>query len=248
MSVPTVIETLKITAVFKDANQQLFKKTHTVDVLIHKSPIKYHLPVSGSWFMRALPGIESHHRLNASTEFAVDFFKLSEKGRIYEGDSINANNYLGYGQSVKAAADGKVVHVESNAIQDRQAFKRKEQETPKQRGQRLQTAMFNAIKENPRRAFGGNLITIKHEQNGVVEYSSYGHLKTGSIKVNVGDNVRAGQAIAEVGDTGDSPEVHLHFQVNTGPDAFMSQSLPFTFDDIKHAILPAEPGFVVRSE
>lgn len=248
MSVPSSTQKLKITAIFKDSNQEIVKETRMLDVRLYKSPIEYHLPLSGSWFMRALPGIESHHRLNASTEFAVDFFKLSAKGRVYEGDRINASSYLGYGEPVKAAADGEIVHIESAATQDRQAFKLKDNETPRQRGQRLQSAMFNAIKENAKRAFGGNLVTIKHEKEGVVEYSSYGHLKAGSIKVQIGDRVTAGQIIGEVGDTGDSPEVHLHFQVNAGPDAFMSKSLPFKFDDIKQAISPAEPGLVIHSD
>lgn len=113
-------------------------------------------------------------------------------------------------------------------------------------GRRLQGMMMQAFQENARRAAGGNLITIRHEVDGYEEYSSYGHLKSGSILVKVGDAVESGQQIAAVGDTGDSPEVHLHFQVNAAPDAFTSKSIPFSFEGLQHAVRPPEPGLMIR--
>lgn len=196
--------------------------------------------------MRALPGIESHHRLNAATEFAVDFFKLDSKGRTVVGDRVDANNYPGFGQPVFAAADGTVVHVENRALQDRAAFLPRDGETGKERGHRIQKMMMQAFQEDARRAVGGNLVTIRHEIDDHVEYSSYGHLKAGSLRVKIGDRVSVGQQIAEVGDTGDSPAVHLHFQVNSGADAFATQSVPFQFEGLQHAVYPPEPGLMVR--
>ena len=96
------------------------------------------------------------------------------------------------------------------------------------------------------RAAAGNIIVIKHEAEGVVEYSSYGHLKSGSVAVEVGDQVSAGQVIAGVGDTGDSAEVHLHFQVNAGPNPFFSQSLPYTFVDQSRVVRGLDPGWFVQ--
>ncbi len=219
----------------------------TIPLKEPENHIAYRLPLKGSWFMRALPIIESHHRLNAATEYAVDFFKLDGDGRAVVGDRIDANNYPGFGQPVYAAATGTVVHVEAGAVQDRTAFAPREGESPQARGQRLQQMMMQAFQENPRRAAGGNLVTIRHEVDGHLEYSSYGHLKAGSVMVEVGDVVQAGQQIAEVGDTGDSPAVHLHFQVNSGPDAFTSESLPFRFSGLQHAVRPPEPGLMVRA-
>ena len=219
----------------------------TIPLEAPENHIAYRLPLKGNWFMRALPVIESHHRLNAATEYAVDFFKLDGAGRAVVGDRIDANNYPGFGQPVYAAAAGTVVHVEAEAVQDRAAFAPREGETPQARGRRLQQMMMQGFQENSRRAAGGNLITIRHEVDGHVEYSSYAHLKAGSVMVQVGDMVHAGQQIAEVGDTGDSPAVHLHFQVNSGPDAFTSASLPFRFSGLQHAVRPPEPGLMVRS-
>ena len=71
------------------------------------------------------------------------------------------------------------------------------------------------------RAVAGNLVIIKHQLDDRVEYSSYGHLKTGSVTVKVGQSVRQGEKIAEVGNTGDSTLTHLHFQINRRRDAVL---------------------------
>ena len=68
----------------------------------------------------------------------------------------------------------------------------------------------------------------------------------GSVKVEVGDIVKRGQVIAEVGDTGDSAAVHLHFQINTGANAFMSKSVPVMFSDLQPTLGGVDPGRFVR--
>ena len=44
-------------------------------------------------------------------------------------------------------------------------------------------------------------------------YAMYAHLQPGSIRVKVGDHVTPGQVIGLVGNTGNSSEPHLHFQL-----------------------------------
>jgi murein DD-endopeptidase MepM/ murein hydrolase activator NlpD len=58
--------------------------------------------------------------------------------------------------------------------------------------------------------FDSNFIVIRHS-NG--EYSRYDHLAHRSAKVRAGQQVMAGQPIAEVGMTGFTYTPHLHFQV-----------------------------------
>jgi murein DD-endopeptidase MepM/ murein hydrolase activator NlpD len=55
-----------------------------------------------------------------------------------------------------------------------------------------------------------NYITVKHSFG---EYSRYDHLHHQSAKVRVGQQVQAGQEIANVGMTGYTYIPHLHFQV-----------------------------------
>ena len=56
----------------------------------------------------------------------------------------------------------------------------------------------------------GNCIIIDHG-NGL--WTLYGHIRNGGLLVDVGDEVKRGQKIAEVGSTGNSTGPHLHFEV-----------------------------------
>jgi len=60
---------------------------------------------------------------------------------------------------------------------------------------------------------GGYVVHIRHE-NGFV--SEYGHLQKGSIKVKVKDEVKLGQQIANMGDTGKASGEHLHLGLYKG--------------------------------
>jgi len=57
----------------------------------------------------------------------------------------------------------------------------------------------------------GNYIKVKHEINGEVTYSKYGHLS--KIDVEVGDFVNKEDKIGEVGATGMATGPHLHFEM-----------------------------------
>jgi murein DD-endopeptidase MepM/ murein hydrolase activator NlpD len=46
-------------------------------------------------------------------------------------------------------------------------------------------------------------------------YLLIGHLSPGSIQVKVGDQVKLGQQIAKVGNSGNTTEPHLHIQAQT---------------------------------
>ncbi len=56
-----------------------------------------------------------------------------------------------------------------------------------------------------------NFIAIRHADSST---SIYGHIRTNSARVVVGQNVTAGQIIAFVGSSGNSSNPHLHFEVN----------------------------------
>ena len=78
-----------------------------------------------------------------------------------------------------------------------------------------------------------------------MEYSFYGHLRASSVRVAPGQSVRQGEVIAEVGDTGDSAAVHLHYQLNRGDDPFMTQSFSVRFSNLRSAGSNTELGRVV---
>lgn len=66
---------------------------------------------------------------------------------------------------------------------------------------------------SPWRNFYGNLVVIRHADE---MYTLYAHLS--KIEVQVGDEVRAGDVIGEVGQSGVATGSHLHFEVRRGGD------------------------------
>ncbi len=75
----------------------------------------------------------------------------------------------------------------------------------------------------------GNYVVIDH---GLGEWGFYAHLAEGSITVRTGDTVEAGQIVGRVGNTGNSEEPHLHFQLMDGPDFLSANGLPVRFSDL----------------
>lgn len=63
-------------------------------------------------------------------------------------------------------------------------------------------------------------------------YALYAHLRRGSLTVREGDRVTAGQPLARCGNSGNSTEPHLHFQLMDGPDPDSARGVPFTWRGI----------------
>lgn len=243
----SAVDSVRVIAVAHNSAGAAVSFEHSIPARSYHSPIEYHAPLKGVWLMQAIPTLQSHHRFNPPTEFAVDFFKIDAEGRLFSGDQLAAENWYGFGADVLAAADGEVVAVTDGEVQDRAAFARRPDESPQAAGERIGAFNMERMRRDFGRAAAGNLIVIRHERDGVVEYSSYGHLRRG-IPVKVGDRVRQGQLIGNVGDTGDSAAAHLHFQVNAGPNPFSSKSLPVRLRGLRNAGGNAELGRLVAAE
>jgi len=84
-------------------------------------------------------------------------------------------------------------------------------------------------------------------------FAVYAHLHTGSVRVRAGERVHRGQVLGLVGNTGNSTEPHLHFQVTSGPSPAGSDGVPYVFRSFRYdarlvgldtgnpAIVPAGP-------
>jgi len=91
----------------------------------------------------------------------------------------------------------------------------------------------------------GNHVIIEHA-NG--EFSYYMHLKTNSITVQVGDTIKGGQKIGELGQSGMSSEPHLHFQLSDSPNILKSRCLPILFSNIGDDNWNILYGEIIKSE
>jgi murein DD-endopeptidase MepM/ murein hydrolase activator NlpD len=140
-----------------------------------------------------------------SERFAADLIQVDEHGVGGAGDFSRNESLFTYGEPVLAVANAKVVETVRD-VKDNVPFF----EPPS-----------SAFTE---RTIVGNRIILRLRDG---RYAAYGHLKPGSIRVRRGDRVRAGQVIAQVGNTGQSGGAHLHLQVTDGPDPIASNGLPF---------------------
>jgi hypothetical protein len=79
---------------------------------------------------------------------------------------------------------------------------------------------------NPERAAGTHVV-IDH---GNGEFSLLAHLKPGTLKVKVGQSVKAGALLGLCGNSGNSSEAHLHLHVTRAPLPLSADNVPYEFD------------------
>lgn len=151
--------------------------------------------------VRALLPIDGN--LYLAQRFAIDWEKLDEANKIYSGDAKNPESYFCYGQDVLAVADGEVVEMLDGLTN----------QVPGKLPSSIDLAQAD-----------GNHVVLKLAPN---RYALYAHLKPGSVQVKIGDRVKAGQVLGQVGNTGNTSEPHLHFHIMDGPSALTANGLPY---------------------
>ncbi|GAA3731671.1 murein DD-endopeptidase MepM/ murein hydrolase activator NlpD [Spinactinospora alkalitolerans] len=84
-------------------------------------------------------------------------------------------------------------------------------------------AASRAAERDPWLLFGNHVVI---DLGGGV-HAVLAHLRRGTIRVRPGDRVTGGQPIGQCGNSGNSSEPHLHFQLMDGPDVAVAKGLPF---------------------
>lgn len=146
--------------------------------------------------------------------FAIDWVQLDEEKRLYTGDQTKVESYPYYGAEVHAVADGVVV-----ATLD---------------GEPTQTPGASpAVGALTIDQYGGNYVVEQFDQDGETYYAFFAHLQPGSVDghVKVGQQVRAGDAVGLLGNTGNTDAPHLHFHVMNSPNPLASDGLPYEFEE-----------------
>lgn len=77
---------------------------------------------------------------------------------------------------------------------------------------------------------GGNYVVV---DIGGGRYAFYAHMRPGSVKVKVGDQVTVGQILGNVGNTGSSTEPHLHMHIMDRPSFLAAHGVPYGFTQFK---------------
>jgi murein DD-endopeptidase MepM/ murein hydrolase activator NlpD len=171
--------------------------------LEYKDKNTYRFPLTGEWtiYQGGRSVYDNYHAAFPDERFAYDIIAFRD-GSMYKDGATSLEMFYGLGQPVVAAAAGKVASAEDKY--DDNALGKPSDTAPKQ----------------------GNSVVIDH---GNGEFTMYAHLKRGSVKVKAGDAVKAGQQIAEVGNSGNAPLPHLHFHMQNTATWFQGEGMPVTF-------------------
>lgn len=150
-------------------------------------PIGISIPVFGDWSISQAHDGAHTHR--GEWKDAWDFVIVDEKQNQFKNEGKLHEDYYCFGKPVIAPADGEIEQIVED-IED------------------------NLIGDSNLNQNWGNTVVIKH---GYQLYTQLSHLKKGSIKVKKGDMVKLGDILALCGNSGRSPEPHLHFQIQSTP-------------------------------
>jgi hypothetical protein len=153
---------------------------------------------------RALPAFNGE--LLAVNRFAIDWVLVDSQHRAWIGDPTRLASYLSYRQPLIAAASGRVVSTHDGV--------------PNNPPQGVLTG------SPPIQDFAGNYVSIRI---GPHRYLLYAHMVPGSVRVRKGQEVRRGQVIGLLGNSGNTSTPHLHFQVSDRPGFAPVDSPPYVF-------------------
>lgn len=167
---------------------------------------------------RALVPVDGKERI--AQRFAIDWIRLGPDGRLFHGDPNSNVNFYGYGAEVVAVADGRVSDL-LDGIPDN--IGRNE------RSNRSIT-LENVV---------GNYVIL---DLGRRHFALYAHLQPGGLKVKLGDQVKAGQVLALLGNTGNSDAPHLHFHLMDANSPLASEGLPYELESFTEVGVIDLPG------
>jgi hypothetical protein len=196
------------------------------------TPLVVEFPLRGQWFAPNTPGtkVPSHGTDLLGATYAYDFIGLDARSGSmhffrpgwvqYLIFGVRLQDFFGWGQPIFSATTGTVVQAqdgwpERNPVHPVRDFLI-----------RVKNARaFTSKQVKDYRILAGNFIIIETSDG----YAVYAHAQTGSIVVSPGEEVSAGQRLANVGHSGNSTAPHLHFQMMDHPDPWQAQGLPCSF-------------------
>ncbi|MGC3972565.1 MAG: M23 family metallopeptidase [Pirellulales bacterium] len=178
------------------------------------------LPFFGGWTV--WQGFDDEWTHQGPWRYAYDFVISGEDGRTHAGDGSQLRDYFCYRKPVLAPCRGRVVKV-VNDLPD------------------------NPVGRVDKANNWGNHVVIHDERGFYVELS---HFAPESIAVKVGQQVERGQLLGLCGNSGYSPQPHLHVHVQA-TEQVDAGTLPFSFarfrsGDTFHAQARPEKGSVVE--
>lgn len=187
---------------------RLFFKLYEEDTgpLMERNTTPMSLPVTGEWTI-CWGGDTKEQNQHLGIPFqknAFDLIRTNAAGSIFHSDGKTNEDYYAFGQPVLSPCDGEIVTV------------------------------VDGIKDNPPGIRNlmyvpGNTVILKTV---VHEYVVVAHLKQFSIQVSQGDHIRQGHILGLCGNSGNSPEPHLHFHIQNMEDMTRATGVKCFFEKI----------------
>lgn len=190
------------------------------------------LPFRDRWLVQNSPArrVPSHGVDLLGERYGIDFVGVDEQHRtaaVRDWRTLVATEpperFVAFGRPILAPADGVVAQVHDG--EDDHAARRSQ---PALVPYALGAA--GRLREGVH-AVAGNHVTIALP--GARAYVSLVHLRCGSLRVRVGDQVMTGQPLAECGNSGNSTQPHVHVQVADSLDLTVAQGVPVAFRDFR---------------
>ncbi len=144
---------------------------------------------------------ENYHAINGNQRFAIDVLIVRD-GSTHTSDGTQNEHYYCFGKPILAPADGNVVEVVEGVPDNVPGHLNPTQLT-------------------------GNRVVLDHGNN---EFSLLAHFKNGSIRVQRDAKVRSGDRLGDCGNSGNSTEPHLHYQLQDGAVFGEAKGLPAKFE------------------
>lgn len=158
------------------------------------------LPFWGEWMVSQ--GYDGRITHLGDWSKALDFIILDEEMKSFYAAADSPALFYCYNKPILAPADGYIYDI-VNHVED------------------------NEINNVNIEQNWGNSIIMNHLDG---HFSQISHIKKDSVVVNIGDYVTKGSVIASVGNSGRSPEPHIHFQVQHVPVVGAKTSvMPFAY-------------------
>jgi len=163
-------------------------------------------PLKGSWKITwgGDTKEQNYHVESESQKNAFDIIKTDVSGKSYRNSGKLNTDYFAFGQEISAPCDGEVV-LAINGVKDN---------TPGE---------MNSFD------VGGNTVILKTTKN---EYLVFCHLKHGSMLVKEGQQIKKGQLLGQVGNSGHSSEAHLHFHLQNKENMNTATGIKCFFDQL----------------
>ena len=230
---------LRFMFTFRDriTGEEFYCSDVNVAPTVYRQKVALLLPVRG--LVTVLDGHDyfSHHRRFAMTlarnatggrmqsnfaRYALDFVHIGHDGntRLMPDGERSANHDFHFPDARRFYSDGAPVYSPAAgevvvAVDDRPD---------------LYEGAFDfdaAVAADRVHDLAGNYVVVRHNEG---EYSHLFHFQQGSLRIEVGQQVTAGQHLGDIGFSGAATVYsHLHYQLMDGPDFLIDAALPATF-------------------